>query len=251
MASDVLAALDLDKESLMGQFFLIKEMSGSEAHFIHSCLIARQIKDQGSVCLVTLHNSFHHYHCVGQKMGYNLDKLKEAETVKSVDCLSLVSDTLISSKNADCTAYNKIKIDDLFDIVNKAVKSLLSKHPSVFLIVDDITGLLEMGYTIIEVNTFVQLCKSLILSNDKCSIAVGVHVISESDSSFILSGLVSHMADVICEVSGFKTGRSRDVSGTFGVSRPWSSISNNLVKLNSYHYKLFDRGIKVFAPGSK
>jgi hypothetical protein len=61
------------------------------------------------------------------------------------------------------------------------------------------------------------------------------------------------VADITVTVSGLKTGQSSDVSGAMRViHRSWNQpiIADEWNKQNLYHFKLLDRQVKVFAPGT-
>lgn len=246
MANDVIHTLDLDNEGLKGKLILVKENSGCDGSFFHSCFISKQIKDKGAICLVTVHNDFNHYYSVGMKMGYNLKTLKDTGSVINIDFLDIVSNHIDLNESVDFVSI-------LFSKIENAIRTLRSKHSSVCLIVDDLTHLSNLKFTITDINLFILKCSNYVINDEQFCVVFGTHVTSSNDDSFIVSQLVSHMADIVCDVSNLKTGRSVDVSGSFKILKPWldndsTSLSTH-TKLNNYLFKLFDRGVKVFAPG--
>ncbi|XP_077292531.1 elongator complex protein 6 [Arctopsyche grandis] len=253
MALDIISTLELDKETLCGRVILIQETSGCEANFFYSCLIAKALKDESAICLVTVQNDFNHYHNMGLKMGHNLMNLKNTGRVINVDYLQLVSDShCTDNAYPSLVSCNKSE-NDLYCMIDDAVSQLQKSYKSVCVIIDDLTDFLLLNYGVSDINRLVQKCRLLV--GDKCSLVMGVHVISANDTSYTLAKLFSHMSDIVCEVSGLSTGRSVDVSGSFKVVRPWlddeNEVANKFTSINHYLFKLFERGIKVFAPGTR
>lgn len=254
MAQNIISSLELDKESLDGKVIIINENSGCDANFFFSCLMSKQIKEGGGICLVNVHNDFNHFHNIGLKIGYNLNKLKDVGSIHNIDFLQMVSDAVsnnVYDKCIDLTSDNESS-SSLYKLIENTLFTLHKTHKSVCIIIDDITNFLNLNYTMSDINKFVQKCKSLTLQNTS-SFIMGLHTTSTNNPNYAMIRMFYYIADIVCEVSPLSTGRSVDVSGSFKIIRPW--INDDLMTLNKntsmnyYLFKLFDRGVKVFAPG--
>lgn len=254
MAHNVISTLELDKESLDGKVITINENSGCDANFFFSCLMSKQIKEGGGICLVNVHNDFNHFHNIGLKMGYNLKKLKDVGSIYNIDFLQMVSDAIsnnIYNKCIDLSSENE-STSSLYKLVDNALSTLHKTHKSVCIIIDDVTNFLDLNYTMSDINQFVHKCKSLVSQNNS-SLIMGLHTTSMDNRNYAMIKGFYYISDIVCEVSPLSTGRSVDVSGSFKIIRPWinddlMTLSKN-TSMNYYLFKLFDRGVKVFAPG--
>lgn len=249
MANDVLSVLHLDKESLCNKVIVIGECQDTDTIFFHCSLIAKQLKDKGAVCFVNFHNDSEFYNKVCRKMGYNLSDLLETGSLKFIDCVSHINDSLRGIEDA---TINFLKdpnaLDKLFSIIELSVLELITNHSSVLILIDDLTHLFDLNYNANSINLFYQRCKCLVFKHPQCSLEVGVHIVSEYHQSNILYNAISHMSTISCKTTSLKTGRSLEVTGNLSIAK---SSSDQCINMQNYHYKLYDRGIKVFAPGSK
>ncbi|XP_026475825.1 elongator complex protein 6-like [Ctenocephalides felis] len=238
MAAEVLSAIGLDISSPKGGLIGIREEHGSDAHFIISCLLSKYVQAEYNVCFVTLHNTFHHYHNVGMKLGYNLNALKEKGAIKTIEAMKLVL------KDSSYENLKKVLLKEIEDNVEEMLKS--DKH--VLLIIDDLSHLFEMEFTLSEILMLIKQVKSLIYSNPGNYAILNVHVSSEYD--LVVANLVQHSSNTHVCISPLKTGFSSNVSGKMEISEMNAQTKENLWNKQSlYHYKLHDRFVKVFAPG--
>jgi hypothetical protein len=83
--------------------------------------------------------------------------------------------------------------------------------------------------------------------------AVLTHIAEGDEEQHLLTAGLCHVADVIVSVCGLKTGQSSDVSGTMKVIHrrlDQPMVAHEWNEQNLYHFKLLDRQVKVFAPGT-
>jgi hypothetical protein len=120
-------------------------------------------------------------------------------------------------------------------------------------VIDDLSDLLSLGIHVKDVLSFLQYCQTLLESQPDLSMVVLTHVAEGDEEQHLLSAGLCHVADITVIVCGLKTGQSSDVSGAMKViHRRWDQpiIADEWNKQNLYHFKLLDRQVKVFAPGT-
>ncbi|PNF25543.1 Elongator complex protein 6 [Cryptotermes secundus] len=257
MATSVCSALGIDQENSVGKLIAVEEHHSSNGNFVLNCLIAEQVHKEGSVCLVALHNSFGHYHNVGTKLGYNLHQLQEKGCVESIEVLKLLNESL--NAEHENRVGNVLFGDEentmrnLFHLIKGKTEKLLQKRKLVSLVIDDLSNLLSLGISVKEVLSFLQYCRTLLESQPGLSLVVLTHIAEGDDEQQLLNAGLCHVADVIVTVCGLKTGQSSDVSGSMKVTHrrlDQPMIAHEWNKQNLYHFKLLDRQVKVFAPGT-
>jgi hypothetical protein len=258
MASSVCSALGTDKENLVGKLIAVEEYHGINGNFVINCLIAEQVQKGGGVCLVALHNSFGHYHNVGTKLGYNLRQLQEKGCVESIEVLKLLNGSL-NTVNERGSQQNILfdneenTVRNLFHLIEEKAKKLLQNNELVSLVIDDLSDLLYLGIPLKEVLSFFQYCRSLLDSQPGLSLVVLAHNAEGDEEQNLLTAGLSHVADMTVTICGLKTGQSSDVSGAMKViHRRWDEpvVAHEWNEQNLYHFKLLDRQVKVFAPGT-
>nr|CAD7572761.1 unnamed protein product [Timema californicum] len=176
MASPVCSALGIDLDDISGKLVAIAEHHGSDANFVLSCLIAERIQKKSGICLLALHNTFGHYHNVGMKLGYNLQKLKEKKSVQTIELLKLVSNIHNDSRELK---------DERFDILAED-KEDITTNKSVCLVIDDISDLLTWGIPVKEVCSFLQYCRTFLYEVSGFSLVILSHFITGDEDNLIL-----------------------------------------------------------------
>lgn len=243
MAASVLSVLDLTPKD---QIIIIRENYLADSTFVLASILSKCFKDDTNVCLVSLHNTLLHFNNVGKRIGFDFNAEVDKGTATFIDFLSEISNDLYNNQNPKylTTEANQIVKQLLLEINNK-IKKLLSNNKHISVVIDDISHLLDLSVTFNEITRFIQHLVGLTI-NKNISIIVNCHVASETDN--LISNLLQHSADVAVIVSNLKTGRSWDVSGVLIVNRN-SEIQNEINKQAVYHYRLFEKEIRVFAPG--
>lgn len=234
-SNSVLAALQIKLED---RIISVKEKGTADSNFILTHLIKQILYEKNKVCLVSLHNPIEHYQNVGKKLGYDMYKALKDNTIKIIEPLNDIvnnigfeEDYLQEDKESivKCLYFNiKKNLDELID----------GGGSQAYLIIDDVSHLLDLGVDATLVVNFVNYCVNLI-NDDKISVVVNSHASSKTDE--IISSSLQYIADVHVEVSPLKTGQSTDVTGLITIEK----VSGK----NHYHYKAFDRGVKTFHPG--
>ncbi|XP_018575133.1 elongator complex protein 6-like [Anoplophora glabripennis] len=234
-SNPVLAALQIKLED---RIISVKENGKADSNFILTHLIKQILYEKNKICLVNLHNPLDHYQNVGKKLGYDLCKALNDNAIKIIEPLNDIVDSI--GIEEDYLQQDKEGIVKClyFDIKKNLDELTHGSEGQAYLIIDDVSHLLDLGVDVALVVNFVNYCVNLI-NNDKISVVLNSHTSSKTDE--IISSNLRYIADVHVEVSPLKTGQSTDVTGLMTIEK----VSGK----NQYHYKAFDRGVKTFHPG--
>jgi hypothetical protein len=115
--------------------------------------------------------------------------------------------------------------------------------------------LFDLEYTLQDVNVF---CSDLIKLNRSISnsyVFFHCNIACDDDFSYLMANLLSHKAHVVLDLENLPSGWSSDVSGHLTVKYPGRKFQDeHMVNLEpksvKYLFKLFDRGVKLLAPGT-
>jgi len=244
MASDIVSCLQLDKNT-PGRIILIKEVNGCDSAFIDSSVLSNCIKNQTPIVCISMHNSLNHYLNVGLKMNYNLQKHIDSGLIQFYNLgEEIVLNFLESITFSTQELYLKVK----------------EKIPSqslqpVKIIVDGLSHMFDLGYTLKDVNFFCRQLNGLIRQSNNSFLLIHCHQASEDDVTHTMSNLLMHKADIVVEVENLQSGWSADVSGLMTVKHLGQKFQYEHMftldrKQDRYLFKLFDRGVKLLAPGT-
>lgn len=230
----------------------IRENGLADANFIITNLMLDIFAEKANrMCLVIMHNTVGHYHNVGKRIGYDLLSKIRNGYVTTIEPLKSLYEQLGSTDANDNTYLSTNKEDiakKLFLNIKCKIDSFLKDEAvgKVYLVIDDISHLLDLGIDIKYIITFLKYCIALTTDREVYMI-VNCHISPSNVHDEIISNALTYVSDLNIEISNLKTGISRDVSGILKVVRH----EQNMPQLNEniYHYKAYDREIKVFAPG--
>lgn len=246
MSSDIIACLQLDKQFEIGRVIVTKELNGCDSSFITSCVLGHVIKNKSPTLLVLVHNSLLHYQNVGLRMYYNLKKSIDSGVTDVFDFAEEIEDVL--SKNV----HNSL--ENVFAKLREKMIQMQDKYGKVNVIVDGISHLFDLQYTVKEVN---QICTQIVhaVSSRHGFVLFHCYVASEDDATHVMSNLLSHKAHTILEVESLSSGWSADVSGHLKYTCTGRKFDekytfNMDLQPLQYLFKLFDKGVKLFAPGT-
>lgn len=276
MTDSVSAAIGIDRVDMCGKTTLIEEQHGSDANFILNSIVSTSLEKGQGICLVLFHNTFGHYHNVGMKLGYNMRLLKERGQVSLIEPMKFAyqnvqdidNDSTYSTKTnsgniqsddidriPDIMKLDKNFVQDYFLPVKNRVNDILKSIGSVNLIVDDLSHLFDIGFSLRDVWSYVRYLKSLMEFDKRISISIMTHTYKADPDScqpdMIAVGL-RHMADLTVRVEPLSTGHANDVSGKLNISWKVDEVRRNFhwAEKISYFYKLLDRQVKIFPPGA-
>nr|XP_022911253.1 uncharacterized protein LOC111422281 [Onthophagus taurus]XP_022911254.1 uncharacterized protein LOC111422281 [Onthophagus taurus] len=208
---------------------IIKENHLAEAQFIIPHLLVKILNQSYSeICFVTLHKPLQHYKTCCKKLGY---KLVENNRIFCIENFHEIIFEL------DETPKEELSEHIVKEFLKQVMSILNQLNRERYLVIDDITHLLDLG---IEIKHIMNLVNMLINMNITC--IFGTHK-SEEKKDEIVSNYLERISDIVFQVSPLKTGRSEAVSGFLHVLR-----QDNL-KNEMYHYKTNENNVEVFEPG--
>ncbi|KAF9824634.1 hypothetical protein SFRURICE_004091 [Spodoptera frugiperda] len=244
MASDIITLLKLDK-SLSSRVVVVKEINKCDSSFITSCLINYCIKNKTAVVIVSTHNSLQHYQNVGLKMNYNLQRYVDTGLINYFNFGEYCINSLL----------NDNKLPEIFVKVKEIVLLMRQKYETVNVIVDGVSHFFDLDYTLKEVNMFFKELIPFVTSYNNSFVVCHCNEANEDDVTCVMSNLLMHKAYTVLEVESLTSGWSADVSGHLTAKYPGLKYDNEHlyvmdIKPSRYLFKLFDRGVKLFAPGT-
>ncbi|KAG8316904.1 elongator complex protein 6 [Homalodisca vitripennis] len=242
MANEVCTSLGLTGKDLSGKLVQIVEQHGSDVSFMAGILMWNAYKSDTAVCLLALHNSGVHYQNVTKKLGFNLKTAVENKTAVVVDPFDMYVEKSGDFSSTDFSNEHNLK--RLFFDVKEALDSLPGKK---CLVVDDLSDLLCLGADVTLAVTFLQYCRALQETDQGLALVVGSHYSDESKDQKLLANLVAHLADYRMTIAGLKTGFSTSVTGSVEIV---DDLEDDQSVNKLFHFKLTDRQVRVFAPGT-
>lgn len=245
MSSDIVSILQLDKEFNLGRLIVAKEINGCDSTFLISCVLGHCIKNKSAVLVVSTHNSQLHFQNVGVKINYNLQRHIESGLVNFYNAGEVIVNSLVDNQ--------EVSLDNVFFGIIGKILTLREKYGTVNVIIDGISHFFDMHYSLKDVNKF---CNDVIsvCRDDNCFMLFHTNVVDD-EVTHVLSNLLSYKAHTVVSVESLSSGWSADVSGHLTVAYPGRKFEtehmyNMDIKPTRYLFKLFDRGVKLFAPGT-
>lgn len=245
MSSDIVSILQLDKELDSRRLIVAKEINGCDSTFLISCVLGHCIKNKTAIFIISTHNSQLHFQNVGVKINYNLQKHIDSGLVNFYNAGEQIVNSYIDNQ--------EISLDNVFLAIKDRILTLREKYGTVNVIVDGVSHFFDMQYSLRDVNKF---CKDVIsLCRDDNSFIFFHTNVVDDEVTTILSNLLSYKAHTVVSVESLSSGWSADISGHLTVTYPGRKFEtehmNNMdIKPSRYLFKLFDRGVKLFAPGT-
>lgn len=246
MSSDIITILHLDKD-LNGQVVLVKERNGGDSSFIVSSLLGHQVKNKIPTLFITCHNNFMHYQNVGLKMNYNLKRSIQSNLIDYYNLGEEIVNNILNNK--------KVDLDDIFNVIQEKVSKLKQEYNFVHIVFDGVSHLCDLHYGLKDIVIFVRNISKLVCNCNNSFLFLQINIASDDDVTFLLGNFMSHISYTCVDVLNLQTGLSADVSGHLVIKHPGEKFDIELMsdmgpKALLYHYKLFDKGVKLFAPGN-
>lgn len=242
----------LDRETVVGEcpFLLISEVDLADGCFLVSHLVARHLACGHGVCLVTTTRSFHHYQQLGSKLGSQFEALRQKGQLIVIEGLKVQLELSKETRGLGAGAH---LIGPLFQRVKEAILKLKANDQPYFLIVDDLSVWIHVGFALREVLSFVQGCRSLTSGQNGSLGAVLCEETAVEDGSNqrLLCRLLAHWCDMKMRVANLPTGLSKDVHGQLMIT--WRNRTlkwNAKVETIHLHFKVEEKRVLMFAPGT-
>ena len=222
----------------------------TDASFLIHHLIAFHLKINHRVVLVSFLNGFKHYNSIGLKLGINYTTSINEGTLTFIDCFS-ESDEVLVSNSVACESK------DVLSHLLARLQDCIAQHqvscPDVplTLLIDDYSTPVMLGLPLVRALDLIFSTRALLETTLAVQASVCVHVSALEELESPETRLVRHLAsesDVILTVEGLASGVCKEVHGKL-VSRRRSPYAIDWHR-EECHYKLEDRGVKLFAIGT-
>ena len=219
----------------------------TDASFLIHHLIAFHLKNDMRVVLVSFLNCFKHYNSIGLKLGINLTTSISEGTFTFIDCFSQNDVNLVGCESKDYLSHLSARLQDC--ITRHYVNS---PDVPLILLLDDFSTPVILGESLVRTLDLVFSTCALLEAKSALQSSVCLHVSVLEELESTESKLVRHLAsesDVILTVQGLATGICKEVHGKL-ISRCRRTLSTIAWQREECHYKLEDRGVKLFAIGT-
>jgi len=241
--------LGVDKNQLSKEMIVLSD-TNIDGNFLLHHFISNALNNEEKVCLIGFSQTFSHYLNAGHKIGVNLQKYVDSKHFVFLDGLQWIYDSFMDEKDEDSSDILSNAEDPhfslkmLFDLIVQNTSDY--EGPSIVLI-DDFCSLVSIGISVQTISNFLHYCKTLTFKNDMSFVFLA-HADDDDPDNVILHAWLKRYMTLEVNVSALKTGYSRDLSGEMNITRKsqfeYSKMSKKL------HFKLFDKGVKFFAPGT-
>lgn len=216
----------------------IREGNLADANFVVTYILKEILSDESnSLLFVNFHNSISHYQNIGRRIHYNLNEKIAKKHVASISPLEHVQDLISGVSSWD------VYLESLKNSIKQTIEELSQRNEGkVFLVIDDLSHLVDLEIPYKELMYFVNFCVDL-QDNDRVWLVIGSHSNEEEhEDDLLMSNLISYVSDVDISISSLKTGVSQGVSGVINVNKKDCK--------DIFHYKTSDKFVQVFSPGA-
>lgn len=244
-----------------GKLTLVTQTPTTSASGLITSFIASSVSADWPVCLLTLHNTWGHYCNIGNKVGLNLRNQKEQGTVKVIDGLQLISGVIDAGGDCDdnhsfsfiCKPHQN-SLKNLYDHIRQTVQPWKESGVQFQIILEDVTSLMHLGISRIDIETFIRYCWNLVGRSPPSrvgSLVVAATVDEMDEDANLLSHNITHLASLHLSLHGLSTGPSREVHGLLKITALDRSCPSHCVPvIHNFQYKMEEKNMKLFAPGT-
>ncbi|CAJ0939403.1 unnamed protein product [Ranitomeya imitator] len=217
--------LGADPESPERRQFTLISGHKTDAGFLLHHFLSYYLKAGCRVCFVALAQSFSHYNIIGQKLGVSLLSCRDRGQ------LSTGSD-----------------LRPLYDFITAALApSAGEQWKCPVLIIDDVSVLLSLGVTTLQVQDLLHYCRASVCHRYQGAVVCllqGGDGSEDSDHERLLKSLW-HQSGLFLQVEGLVTGFCKDVHGQLTIT--WRTQERHRTLI--YQYKIHDKTVSFFARG--
>ncbi|KAM4705344.1 elongator complex protein 6 [Rhinophrynus dorsalis] len=227
----------------------------ADGSFLVHHFLSYYLKAGCQVCFVALVQSFSHYSIMAQKLGVNLSCAKSEGQLVFVEGLKSYTDLLFGDeKETDET--NPLRflrsgsdLKPLYEFICTALApSAGQPWKCPVLILDDVTVLLNLGVTSLQVLNFMHYCIANVCSQYKGNLVCLVRCDTDTrdDECETLVKTLQYQSSVLLEVESLRTGFCKDVHGQLTITR-WAK--GERCQCPTYQYKIQDKNVSFFVRG--
>ncbi|KAG9471895.1 hypothetical protein GDO78_022328 [Eleutherodactylus coqui] len=222
MFPELNALLGADTESPERQQFILISGHETDSSFLLNHFLSYYLKAGCSLCFVALAQSFSHYNVIAQKLGVNLASARDQGQLLFLEGLRSYTQLLFTD-TPETEADNPLRflrtgsdLRPLYDFITAALMpSGGERGKCPVLIIDDVSLLLSLGVTTLQVLDFIHYCRASVCSKYQGNVVCllqGFEESEDADNERLLKSLC-HQSTLLLQVEGLVTGFCKDVHG--------------------------------------
>lgn len=253
--------LDFDNKALPRRFVVVSSDDIVEHTFVLNHMLMLYLKSGRRVFQLNFVHDDAFFSSVCQKVGINLKSYSAKNAFYTFSCLKLLKSLVKSSFSDGSHPFSFLSVppgSESDDRLSRLTSQVLDEFhrfvgddPSkgeVLLLVDDISGLLNLGLTNREILGAVRSLRADARLSDCSTLLVGTKSCAHDEDADChqLCTYLSHLADATIDVRGLSTGRSKDITGQISMTR---TSNTHLPVTKQMYFRLEDRGVKLFPAG--
>ncbi|KAG8443430.1 hypothetical protein GDO86_012008 [Hymenochirus boettgeri] len=241
-----------------GKLTLICDCKTDGGFLVHHFL-SYYLKAGCKVCFVALIQSFSHYNIIAQKLGLNLSTAKDEGQLVFLEGLKSYTELHFGEKGGDDNSNplsflrTGSEMKPLYEFICSALApSAGQPWKSSVLILDDLSVLLSLGVTSVQVLDFMHYCRATVCGQYKGNVVCLVHGDEECDdeaNELVVKSLY-YQSNLILRAEGLSTGYCKDVHGQLKIFREANKAGRRgYNQPDIYQYKIQDKHVSFFARG--
>lgn len=220
MLQDIENFLGLSHCHLVGPSVIGVAEAGTDSSFMINNFVSYFLKQNIPVVLISFSQTFVHFNGVGNKLGVSLTKARDENNLLFIEGLKYLSQILHvyasdSPWKVCVDRHGNIDLVTLFRTMKPQFYTFTvnaKNRPAI--IIDNISVFSDIGCSDKEIVTFVQLLSMYISNESKNPLVVGFLASDgNSDDTNMLENYLRHTSNIMIEIRGLKTGRSKDIHG--------------------------------------
>ena len=210
------------------------------------------LKAESNVILLTAAQTPDHYKVICSKFGVNLGRCQQEKKFKILNLLEASLRCYVEETNASSESDSDLLAafrNNSMKLIYKEIKSNLNLESKNFVVLDDISILLSIGFSEKDLINFIHYMKVL-CGTSICAFLT--HYQREVTSGQSAPKLYEHCrfySTSELQIQGLKSGYSKDVSGNLNFVTKTKDFEKRIT-ITEMQYKLTDRTLKLFAPGT-
>ncbi|KAM4688420.1 elongator complex protein 6 isoform 2-T2 [Discoglossus pictus] len=194
------------------------------------------------------------------EQGVNLSAAKDEGQLVFLEGLRSYTDLLFGDKkeSEETTPLHPLRTEGsdlrpLYEFVSSALApSADQRWTCPVLIVDDVSALLSLGVSSLQVLDFMHYCRASVCSHYKGNVLCLLHSDEdcEDEDNELVMRTLCHQSNVILQAEGLSTGYCKDVHGQLKITRralPHGRGERD--RTDTYQYKIQDKNVTFFARG--
>lgn len=222
MSSDIISLLSLESQQMSNKFIFATKDSSSDLNFLFSDILSYYLKQNYSIIIANLAQSYSHFTHLLLKCGINLRVLRDQERVAVVDVMAEAGCLINQAESEASDSFLSLISDGdsseclkpLFESIKKSAEKISSSKPNGFVIfIDEINVLTALGVSLKAIQLFVQHLFCTELADVPVTFLFGSFTDECDVENAKVVTYLKKLADVNVQVEGLRTGYSKDTHG--------------------------------------